>query len=53
MDLIAFYNEVSYLVRCIAKHDVLLIGGDMDAQIGPNVNHKFSLHNSSNRNGNI
>ena len=32
------------------KHNVLVIGGSMNAQIGKNVNHKFSLHNSSNRN---
>ena len=36
-DLIAFYNELSSL--------------DMNAQIRKNVNHKLSLHNSSNRNG--
>ena len=50
-DLIAFYNELSSLVRSIPKHNVLLIGGDMNAQIGKNVNHKFSLHNTSNRKG--
>ena len=50
-DFIAFYNELSSLVRSILKHNVLVIGGDMNAQIGKNVNHKFSLHNSSNRNG--
>ena len=50
-DLIAFYNDLSSLVRSIPKHNVLIIGGDMNAQIGKNVNHKFSLHNSSNRNG--
>ena len=49
-DLIAFYNELSSLVRSIPKHNVLVIGGDMNAQIGKNVNHKFSLHTSSNRN---
>ena len=46
-DLIAFYNELSSLVRSIPKH----IGGEMNTQIGQNVNNKFSLHNSSNRNG--
>ena len=50
-DLIAFYNELSSLVHSIPKYNVLVIGGDMNAQIGKNVNHKFSLHNSSNRNG--
>ena len=50
-DLIAFYNELSSRVRSILKHNVLVIGGDMNAQTGQNVNHKFSLHNSSKRNG--
>ena len=50
-DLIAFYNELSSLGHSIPKHNVLVIGGDMNAQTDKNVNHKFSLHNSSNRNG--
>ena len=50
-ELIAFYDELSSLVRSIPKHNVLVIGGDMNAQIGKNRNHKYSLHNSSNRNG--
>ncbi len=49
-DLIASYNELSSLVRSIPKDKVLIIGGDMNAQIGKNVNNKFSLHNSSKRN---
>ena len=49
-DLITFYNELSSLVRSIPKHNVLIIHGDMYAQIGKNVNHKFRRHNSSNRN---
>ena len=48
---IAFYDELSSLVCSIPKHNVLVIGGDMNAQIGKNGNHKYSLHNSSNRNG--
>ena len=50
-ELIAFYDELSPLVRSIPKHNVLVIGGDMNVQIGKNGNHKFSSHNSSNRNG--
>ena len=50
-DLITYYNELPSLVCSLSKHNVLLIGGDMNAQIGKNVNHKFSFHNSSNRNG--
>ena len=45
-ELIAFYNELSSLVCSIPKHNV---GGDMNAQISKNENHKFSLHSSSNR----
>ena len=50
-DLIAFCNELSSVFRRIPKHNVLVIGGHMNARIGKNLNHKFSLHNSSNRNG--
>ena len=50
-DLIVFNNEVFSLFRSISKHNVLIFGGDINAQIGKNVNNKFSLHNSSNRNG--
>ena len=39
IDLIAFFNELSSLIRSIPKHNVLVIGGDMNAQIGKNVNH--------------
>ena len=49
-ELIAFYDELSSLVSSIPKHNVLVIGGDMNAQIGKNAN-KYSLHNTSNRNG--
>ena len=49
--LIAFYDELSSLVRSIPKHNVLIIGGDMNAQIRKNGNHKYSQHNLSNRNG--
>ena len=50
-DLIAFYNELSSFVHGIPKYNIHIIGGDMNAQIDKNVNHKFKLHNSSNRNG--
>ena len=50
-ELVTFYDELSSLVRSIPKHNVLVIGGDMNAQIGKNGNNKYSLHNTSNRNG--
>ena len=50
-ELVAFYDLLSSLVRSIPKHNVLVIGGYMNAQIGKNGNNKYSLHNTSNRNG--
>ena len=50
-ELVTFYEELSSLVRSIPKHNLLVIGGDMNAQIGKNRNNKYSLHNPSNRNG--
>ena len=42
-ELITFYDVLSFLVRSIPKHNVLVIVGDMNAQISKNGNHKFSL----------
>ena len=50
-ELDTFYDELSSLVRSIPKHNMLVIGRDMNAQIGKNGNNKYSLHNTSNRNG--
>ena len=49
-DLCVFYNEQSSLVCCIPKHNVQIIGGDINAQMNKNVI-IFGLYNSSNRNG--
>ena len=50
-DLITFYYELSSLVHSIPRHNVLDIGGDMNAQIGKNENTKFRKHNFLKRNG--
>ena len=44
-------TSFSPLFVAIPKHSILIIGEDMNAQIGINVNNKFSLQNSSNKNG--
>ena len=49
-ELVTFYDELSSLVRNTPKHNMLVIGGDTNAQIGKNGNNKYSLHNTSNRN---
>ena len=33
-ELVTFYDELSSLVRSIQKHNMLVIGGDMNVQIG-------------------
>ena len=48
-ELVIFYDELSSLVRSIPKHNMLVISGDMNTQIGKNGNNKYSLHNTSNR----
>ena len=50
-ELVTFYDYLSSLVRSIPKHNILVIGGDMNTQIGKNGNNRYSLHNTSNRNG--
>ena len=50
-DIITFYDELSSLVRHIPKHNLLIIGGDMNAQISKDENNEFCLQNLSNRNG--
>ena len=37
-DIISFYHELFFLVRHIPKHNVLIIGGAMNAQIGKDEN---------------
>ena len=37
-ELVTSYEELSSLVRSIPKHNLLVIGGDMNAQIGKNRN---------------
>ena len=50
-ELVAFYDELFSLVCTIPKLNLLVIGGDMNAPKGKNGNNKYSLHNTSNRNG--
>ena len=52
-DIITFYNELSSFDWHIPKHNVLIIGWDMNAQIGNDGNNRFCGHISVNRNENI
>ena len=51
-DVIDFYHELSSLARAVPKHNVLVIGGDMNAQLGKTETHKHTFHGNTNRNGN-
>ena len=46
-EVVAFYKQLSDVIEDIPPHNMLFIGGDMNAQIAKG----FSLHNASNRNG--
>ena len=48
-----FYTEFASLTRQIPKHNMLVIGGDFNAQLGKLNNSKFSYHTNANRNGNM
>ena len=50
-NLNSIYDKLSSLVHSVPKYNILIIRGDMNAHIGKNVNNKFRLYNSSNRNG--
>ena len=50
---LAFDNQLSSLVSSFPKHNVLVIGGDINVQIGKNGNHKFSLTSQHTEIGNI
>ena len=48
-----FYNDLSSLSRDVPKHNVLIVGGDMNAQLGSSKDNKHTYHNKTNRNGKL
>ena len=50
MDIPTFYNRISSFTLPILKHNVLILDGDMNADIGKDENHKFCLLNYRTRN---
>ena len=51
IDITTFYDRLFYLVQHILKHNMLIIGRDMNAQISKDENYKFDLYIQPNRNG--
>ena len=51
IDVDHFYTDLSTVVRQVPKHNVLVLGGDMNAQLGKYDGYIHSYHEVSNRNG--
>ena len=47
----SFYQQLTSITRQVPKHNVLLIGGDFNAQLGQDEGYKFAYHLTTNRNG--
>ena len=52
-DIINLYDELLTLARHIPKHLALVIGRDVNAQIGKDEDNRFCLHNLPNRNDEV
>ena len=50
-EVIGFYDDLSSLIRSVTKHNVLIVGEELNAQTGQSTHHKFTYHHTSNRNG--
>ena len=46
-----FYTRLSSLIRQIPKHNVLIIGGDLNAHLRQESGYKYTYHQTTNRNG--
>ena len=45
--------EITTFIWLIPKHNVLVIGGDINVHIDKDRNNKFCLNNATNKNGNF
>ena len=48
-----FYEELTSVTRQVPKHNILIIGGDFNAQLGQSDGFKYAYHSETNRNGSI
>ena len=48
-----FYTDLTYFIRHIPKQYILIIGGGFNAHLGKDDVYKYSLHRTTNRNGNM
>ena len=50
-NMIIFYNKLSSFIQHILKHNILIIGWDMNAHMGKERKDKFSWYNSKHKQG--
>ena len=50
-NVINFYNLLYFFIQLIPKHNVLIVCGNMNVQIGKDENNKFYSYNTSKING--
>ena len=48
-----FYTDLTYFIRHIPKHNILIIGGHFNAHLGKEYGYKYSLHRTTNSNSNM
>ena len=48
-----FYTDLTAITRNVYSHNLLLIAGDFNAQLGQDDGLKLSFHETTNRNGNM
>lgn len=48
-----FYSDLANLIKEVPKHNVILVGGDMNAQIGKDDCKGTYYHDTTNRNGHL
>ena len=48
-----FYEELTSVTRQVPKHNILIIGGDFNAQLGQSDGFKYAYHTETNRHGSI
>ena len=50
-DVEKFYQDLSDVVRQVPVHNVLIIAGDFNAQLGRDNSYRYTYHEATNRNG--
>ena len=52
-DTMRFYTDITYFIIHIPKHNVIIIGGNLNAHLVKDDGYKYSQNRTTNRNGNM